>query len=50
VFSNSTNQHLGGPRADSWLEAEALVMEALEEWRTGTLDLFGASENREQIE
>jgi 5'(3')-deoxyribonucleotidase len=44
VFTNSTNRHLSGPRADSWLEAEALVAEALEEWRTGTLDLFGASD------
>ncbi len=43
VFSNSTNLHLPGPRADSWAEAERLVMEAHEEWRTGTLGLFGAA-------
>jgi 5'(3')-deoxyribonucleotidase len=42
VFTNSTNRSLPGPRADSWLEVEDLVMEALEEWTTGTLDLFGA--------
>lgn len=43
VFSNSTNRGLPGPRADSWEDVELLVMAALEEWRTGTLDLFGAS-------
>ncbi|GHV70435.1 putative 5'(3')-deoxyribonucleotidase [Spirochaetia bacterium] len=42
VFSNSTNRSLPGPRADSWEEVERLVMEALDEWTTGTLDLFGA--------
>ncbi|MDR0688638.1 MAG: 5'-nucleotidase [Spirochaetaceae bacterium] len=41
VFTNSTNRELPGPRADSWPEMERLVMAALEEWRTGTLDLFG---------
>ncbi|MDR0706999.1 MAG: 5'-nucleotidase [Treponema sp.] len=43
VFTNSTNRHLPGPRADSWQDAERLVLEAQEEWTTGTLDLFGAS-------
>jgi 5'(3')-deoxyribonucleotidase len=43
VFTNSTNRRLPGPRADSWQDAERLVREAQEEWRTGTLDLFGAS-------
>jgi 5'(3')-deoxyribonucleotidase len=43
VFSNSTNRHLAGPRADNWLEVERLVLEAHDEWRTGTLGLFGAS-------
>jgi 5'(3')-deoxyribonucleotidase len=43
VFTNSTNRNLPGPRADSWQEVERLVMDAREEWRTGTLDLFGAS-------
>ena len=41
VFSNSTNRNLGGPRANSWFEVEPLVMEAREEWKTGTADLFG---------
>jgi 5'(3')-deoxyribonucleotidase len=43
VFGNSTNRGLAGPRADTWLELETLVMEALEEWTTGTLNLFGAA-------
>jgi 5'(3')-deoxyribonucleotidase len=42
VFSNSTNRHLGGPRANDWLEVERLVMEAREEWKTGTVGLFGS--------
>ncbi|MDR1106410.1 MAG: 5'-nucleotidase [Treponema sp.] len=42
VFTNSTNRMLPGPRAGSWLEAEKLVMNSMEEWKTGTLDLFGA--------
>jgi len=41
VFSNSTNRGLPGPRADNWLEVERLVMEAREEWKTGTMGLFG---------
>jgi 5'(3')-deoxyribonucleotidase len=41
VFSNSTNRDLPGPRADNWQEAERLVMEAREEWKTGTSALFG---------
>ena len=40
VFSNSTNKDLPGPRANNWHEAEALVMEAREEWRTGATSLF----------
>jgi 5'(3')-deoxyribonucleotidase len=40
VFSNSTNTGLPGPRADTWQQVETLVMEALEEWKTGTLGLF----------
>ncbi len=43
VFSNSTNRGIAGPRADTWLEVERLVMEAYDEWKTGTLGLFGAS-------
>jgi len=40
VFSNSTNRRLPGPRADSWPEVERLVLEAREEWKTGTMGLF----------
>ncbi|MDR3338010.1 MAG: 5'-nucleotidase [Treponema sp.] len=45
VFSNSTNRLLPGPRAENWREVEQLVMEAREEWTTGTLGLFGAAGN-----
>jgi 5'(3')-deoxyribonucleotidase len=41
VFSNSTNRDIPGPRAGSWFEVERLVMEAREEWKTGTVGLFG---------
>jgi 5'(3')-deoxyribonucleotidase len=41
VFSNSTNRELPGPRAENWHEVERLVMEAKEEWQTGTRDMFG---------
>ena len=40
VFGNSTNRDLPDPRANNWFEVERLVMEAREEWRTGTVDLF----------
>ena len=40
VFSNSTNREFAGPRADNWHEVEQIVMEAREEWRTGTVGLF----------
>ena len=40
VFSNSTNRELPGPRANDWFEVEKLVMEAREEWKTGTVGLF----------
>jgi 5'(3')-deoxyribonucleotidase len=40
VFSNSTNRKMPGPRADNWLEVERLVLEAREEWKTGTMGLF----------
>ncbi|GHV87121.1 putative 5'(3')-deoxyribonucleotidase [Spirochaetia bacterium] len=43
VFTNSTNRDLPAPRADNWHEVEKLVMDSLEEWTTGTLDLFGAA-------
>jgi 5'(3')-deoxyribonucleotidase len=32
VFSNSTNMHLPGPRADTWGDVEQLVVEHLSEW------------------
>jgi 5'(3')-deoxyribonucleotidase len=41
VFSNSTNRGMPGPRANDWVEVERLVMEAREEWKTGTTNLFG---------
>ena len=41
VFSNSTNWGLPGPRANNWLEVERMVMDAREEWLTGTVGLFG---------
>ncbi|MCL2764257.1 MAG: 5'-nucleotidase [Treponema sp.] len=41
VFNNSTNRGLPGPRASDWFEVEKIVMEAREEWRTGTIGLFG---------
>jgi 5'(3')-deoxyribonucleotidase len=40
VFSNSTNRRLPGPRADNWADVENIVMEAQEEWKTGTAGLF----------
>jgi 5'(3')-deoxyribonucleotidase len=44
VFSNSTNRDLPGPRADNWREVERLVLEAREEWRTGTQTLFAVQQ------
>jgi 5'(3')-deoxyribonucleotidase len=41
VFSNSTNREMPGPRANNWFEVEQIVMEAREEWKTGTIGLFG---------
>jgi 5'(3')-deoxyribonucleotidase len=32
VFSNSTNRHLPGPRAENWAQVEALVLKELEQW------------------
>ena len=40
VFSNSTNRELPGPRANNWHEVERLVLEAREEWQTGTRNMF----------
>ena len=41
VFSNSTNREIPGPRANNWFEVERMVMDAREEWLTGTVGLFG---------
>jgi 5'(3')-deoxyribonucleotidase len=38
VFTNSTNEGLPGPRADSWLEVESLVLKQLEDWQKVTSD------------
>jgi 5'(3')-deoxyribonucleotidase len=35
VFSNFSNRDLSGPRADSWLDVEHLVMTAFNEWKSG---------------
>jgi len=40
VFGNSTNRDMAGPRAENWSEVEHMVMEAREEWKTGTVGLF----------
>ncbi|MDR0301296.1 MAG: 5'-nucleotidase [Treponema sp.] len=40
VFSNSTNRDLPGPRANNWFEVERMIMDAREEWITGTVGLF----------
>jgi 5'(3')-deoxyribonucleotidase len=36
VFSNSTNRHLEGPRADTWFDFEKLVLQELESWKSKT--------------
>jgi len=41
IFTNSTNRALPGLRANDWFEVEKIVMEAREEWKTGTVGLFG---------
>jgi beta-phosphoglucomutase-like phosphatase (HAD superfamily) len=43
AFSNSTTRELPGPRAENWFDVERIVMEAREEWRTGTVGLFAYS-------
>ena len=40
VYTNSTNRDLPGPRANDWFEVEEMIMECLEEWKTGTVGLF----------
>jgi 5'(3')-deoxyribonucleotidase len=32
IFTNSTNRHLRGLRADDWVEAEKIIREAQKEW------------------
>jgi len=44
VYSNSTNRSLPGPRAETWKDVEHLVMEAREEWQTGTRNIFGQND------
>ena len=41
IFTNSTNRGIPGLRANDWFEAENIIMEAREEWSTGTVGLFG---------
>ena len=33
IFTNSTNRHLSGLRANSWKEVEKLVLKQVKEWR-----------------
>ena len=33
IFTNSTNRHLDGQRADTWLDVERIVMEDLARWQ-----------------
>jgi beta-phosphoglucomutase-like phosphatase (HAD superfamily) len=33
VFTNSTNRHLAGPRADTWDQVYEMVMHELERWQ-----------------
>jgi 5'(3')-deoxyribonucleotidase len=40
VFSNSTNHDVAGPRADTWQDVFRMVLDAREEWRTGTQNIF----------
>ncbi|MDR0513347.1 MAG: 5'-nucleotidase [Treponema sp.] len=40
VFSNSTNREFPSPRAENWQDVERLVMEAREDWLTGTPNMF----------
>jgi len=40
IYSNSTNRELPGLRAENWKEVERLVLEAREEWQTGTRNMF----------
>lgn len=33
IYTNSTNRHLSGPRANTWLDVEALVNQAFASWQ-----------------
>ena len=41
VFTNSTNRHLAGARADTWEEVERLVLERVKKWKAGKKALAG---------
>jgi 5'(3')-deoxyribonucleotidase len=41
IYTNSTNSDLPGLRAHNWADVERLVMESRDEWKTGTMGLFG---------
>ena len=43
VFTNSTNESLPGPRANSWIEVESLVLAEFENWEKA------ASDQRKQL-
>ena len=43
VFTNSTNRHLPGPRASSWSEVEAMVMQRLEAFNAKVAATTGTS-------
>jgi 5'(3')-deoxyribonucleotidase len=36
IFSNSTNRHLAGRRAETWIGVEEIVMASLEAWQGGS--------------
>jgi len=36
IFTNATNRHLRGLRADNWLEVERIVLEDFEQWQRRT--------------
>ncbi len=41
VFTNSTNEHLAGPRANTWAEAVELVLEEKKKWEGGAIRIGG---------
>jgi 5'(3')-deoxyribonucleotidase len=50
VYTNSTNRHLAGPRADSWEQAGRMVLEALAEWRTASGEAGSADHGKQRGE